>query len=126
FVLGHVNGKAKIDSIDPSSGNKIFSLSIPSELQKYMAKEGSITVDGISLTISDVKNNGSVALSIITHTLINTNLQFRKCGDELNIEVDIIAKYIETLMRHSVNNNCKEKNSSTFKYDLSWLKENGF
>ncbi|MBF0362105.1 MAG: riboflavin synthase [Oligoflexia bacterium] len=132
IVLGHVNGKAKIDRIDGHKKNKIFYLTVPSDLKKYLVAEGSVTVDGISLTISStIPEEGKILLSIISHTLENTTLQFKKTGDEVNIEVDILAKYIEGIFKSNNNSNNSSNNNSnsdqsTFPYTENWLKDNGF
>ncbi len=93
FVLGHVDSSGKILKIDKQSNQVQLWIEIPKELAKYVAKKGSITVDGISLTIVDkIKNKFSV--SIIPHTMKVTNLGLKKVGDKVNIETDVLAKYI--------------------------------
>jgi riboflavin synthase len=81
---------------------------------KYLVAEGSICIDGISLTVADVQNH-SFTVSIIPHTWQNTNLQFKKTGDVVNLEFDIIAKYTEKLL---------QKNKR--KIDEDFLRNNGF
>ncbi len=106
IVQGHVDGTAKY------LGNMTFQLS--SELDKYVVYKGSITVNGVSLTVSENKNK-TFAVAVIPHTLENTNLKFLKPGDLVNIETDILGRYVEKFL-YSQNNNITE----------NFLKENGF
>lgn len=97
LVQGHVNGLGKIINVVKLGKNYSLTVELPSPLIKYTIDEGSIAVDGISLTIAKVTGN-KVELSIIPHTWDNTNLKSKKIGENVNIEVDVIAKYIEKLM----------------------------
>ncbi|HIS82054.1 riboflavin synthase [bacterium] len=106
IVQGHVDGTAKY------LGNMTFQLS--SELDKYVVYKGSITVNGVSLTVSENKNK-TFAVAVIPHTLEKTNLKFLKPGDLVNIETDILGRYVEKFL-YSQNNNITE----------NFLKENGF
>jgi len=93
FVLGHVDGVAKIEKIEKKPKEVKVWFKIPNNLKKYVVKKGSIALDGISLTVVDVKNNlGSVCL--IPHTIQITNFKTKKIGDTLNIETDVLGKYI--------------------------------
>ena len=87
-------------------------------LQKYLVDEGSITIDGISLTIAEL-DNSKVGISIIPHTWQNTAIQFKKVGDKINIETDVLAKYIEKLLT-------KNGNGKTTSITENWLKELGY
>lgn len=106
IVQGHVDGTAKY------LGNMTFQLS--TELDKYVVYKGSITVNGVSLTVSENKNK-TFAVAVIPHTLEKTNLKFLKPGDLVNIETDILGRYVEKFL-YSQNNNITE----------NFLKENGF
>ena len=97
LVQGHVNGVGKILKIQKLGENYLLEVEIPISIKKYIIDEGSITVDGISLTIAKIINN-KIAISIIPHTWKNTNLNTRKIGANVNIETDLIAKYIENLI----------------------------
>jgi len=97
LVQGHVNGIGKIKKINRIGENYYFEVQIPDNLEKYAVKEGSIAIDGISLTIANLKGN-LTGFSIIPHTWQNTNLQFDRVSEEVNIEVDIVAKYVEKLL----------------------------
>ena len=117
FVQGHVNGIGRITEINKLGENYFLKLELRDNLQKYLISEGSITVDGISLTIAEL-DNAKVGISIIPHTYKNTSIQFKKVGDLVNIETDMIAKYVEKLL--------KEKSSSDMNITENWLKELGY
>ena len=113
IVSGHIDGVGKFLG---AKKNNEFQFELPTELSKYVIKKGSITINGISLTIAGVGVN-EITLAIIPHTLENTNLKFLKSGDFVNIEVDMLAKYVEKFLS-TVDN---KSNIS-----LEFLKENGF
>lgn len=98
FVQGHINGMARLSKINKRGNNYELSFSTERELFKYMIKEGSIAIDGISLTLSDLTDT-SFTVSIIPHTFENTILNTKKIGDSANIEVDMMAKYLEKLLK---------------------------
>ncbi len=106
IVQGHVDGTAKY------LGNMTFE--VPKDLDKYIVYKGSICVNGVSLTVSKNQNN-TFAVAIIPHTLENTNLKYLKTGDLVNIETDILGRYVEKFLS-TQNNNITE----------DFLKENGF
>ena len=93
FVLGHVDGVGIIKKIEKKPKEVKVWFQVPKKLVKFVVKKGSIAIDGISLTVVDVtKNNASVCL--IPHTIKITNFQSKKVGDKINIETDILGKYI--------------------------------
>jgi riboflavin synthase len=93
FVLGHVDGVAIIKKIEKKPKEIKIWFEVPKKLAKFVVKKGSIAIDGISLTVVDVtKNKASVCL--IPHTMKVTNFQSKKIGDKINIETDILGKYI--------------------------------
>lgn len=97
IVNGHIDGVAIIRSLQKKWDASIFEFSIPSEiryLSKYIVEKGPIAIDGISLTVVEAKTS-SFTVSIIPFTLKNTTLGFKKTGDKVNLEADIIAKYVE-------------------------------
>jgi riboflavin synthase len=94
FVQGHVDGVAEVIAMDKSGNSSTMQMRLPEEIAKYTVIKGSITVNGVSLTISGT-SGVSVKISLIPLTLRNTNLGLKKKGDLVNIEVDIIAKYVE-------------------------------
>jgi len=93
FVLGHVDGVGVIKKILKKPKEVQVWFEIPKNLTKYVVKKGSIAVDGISLTVVDVKKN-LASVCLIPHTIEVTNFQTKKIGDKLNIETDILGKYI--------------------------------
>ena len=93
FVLGHVDGVGIISKIEKQTNQVQIWIKIPKELSKHVIKKGSVTVDGISLTIVD-KLKDQFSVSIIPHTMQVTNLGYKKIGDKVNIETDILGKYI--------------------------------
>jgi len=97
LVSGHVDCLATVRSREPLGDYTIFTFSLPQELSRYIIEKGSITIDGISLTVNSC-GSGSFSVSIIPHTLRVTTLGRLKAGQRVNIEVDVIGKYIESLL----------------------------
>ena len=93
FVLGHVDGVGTISKLEKQTNQVKIWIKIPKELSKYIIKKGSVTVEGISLTVVDVLKD-QFSVSIIPHTMKITNLNYKKVGDKVNIETDILGKYI--------------------------------
>lgn len=116
LVSGHIDGTAEyIEKQSDGFSYKMF-FKIQQNLNKYIIYKGSITINGISLTIASIEDN-IFSVAIIPHTLKNTNLEKLKSGDIVNIETDIIAKYIE---------NFSQVSNNTTKITKSFLEENGF
>lgn len=127
IVSGHVDGIGIIKNIYRNSKDIILTVEVPFDLMKYIIEKGSVAVDGISLTIAEVnKNNFSIAL--IPHTFKETSLYYKKEGDKVNIENDIIGKYVEKLLFfNNTNNNEEIKNKSTnSNINMEFLIKNGF
>lgn len=100
-VQGHVDGTGEIVALEPlPDGNWWLRVRVPDALERYMIHKGSVSMDGISLTIASLAND-VVSVAIIPHTYEVTNLHTRKPGDRVNIEVDLIAKYVEKLVSRS-------------------------
>ena len=97
IVLGHVDGTGKIIEKTHRSGSLLFGVAISPELARYVAVKGSITVDGISLTVNLCEND-RFYVNVIPHTAAGTTLGMKKEGDDVNIETDIIARYLEKLV----------------------------
>ena len=93
FVLGHVDGVGIITKIQRKPKEVSVWFKIPKKLSKYVVKKGSIAIDGISLTVVDIKDT-IASVSLIPHTIEVTNFQTKKIGDKVNIETDILGKYI--------------------------------
>ena len=105
IVQGHVDGVATVVQLAPGEKWVQFDIAAPEHLMKYVVAQGSITVDGVSLTVGaldDAKN--IVTLWLIPETLAKTNLSTKKSGDLVNIEVDILAKYVERLISKGAKN----------------------
>ena len=98
LVQGHVEGTGEIIEIKRIGTEEIrFSIKLDYQLVNYCIYKGSISIDGISLTIATLKEN-IIEIAIIPHTFKNTNLSFKKVGDVVNIETDMIAKYVENML----------------------------
>jgi riboflavin synthase len=97
IVLGHVDGIGKVVEVKRDGETLLLKVEIPKELSRYVVKKGSIALDGISLTINETSSN-ILSFKIIPHTLKNTTLAKKRDGDLLNLEVDILGKYVEKLM----------------------------
>ncbi len=93
FVTGHVDGLAKLVSISPDADSQRWVLQAPESLAKFIAEKGSATLDGVSLTVNSVKG-AEFGINLIPHTQQSTNFHTLKAGDQLNLEVDILARYI--------------------------------
>lgn len=101
LVQGHVDGTGTLESLRPlGDGNWELLVRVPRELQQFLVYKGSITIDGISLTIAAVEG-GVVKVAIIPHTYEVTNLASRKAGDHVNIECDMIARYVARLLENA-------------------------
>ena len=98
IVLGHVDGIGRIVEQSPRSGSILFGFGIDPALNRYVVAKGSITVDGISLTASRKEPDG-FWIAVIPHTLEHTNLKFRKTGDQVNLEFDMMVKYTESIIK---------------------------
>jgi riboflavin synthase len=96
FVSGHVDGTGVIEAIEPRGKDFFFRIKPPAESLRYIVQKGCITVDGISLTVAEVDDAG-FAIWLIPHTMEVTNLHTKKVGDRVNLEYDLIAKYVEKL-----------------------------
>jgi riboflavin synthase len=123
IVTGHVDGTGEIASREPHANAVLFRIKTEAELLRYMVPRGSVTVDGISLTLVDVGDN-DFAISIIPHTLAHTNLQVKRPGDVVNLECDVIGKYVERLMIGGRTG--RAESSQPAGLDLDFLRENGF
>ena len=100
IVQGHVDGTGKFVALDPISGtdNYWLRIEIPPELARYVIFKGSLSIEGISLTVAGIEGT-KVTVAIIPHTVEVTNLNSLKRGDPVNLEVDMIAKYVEKMMQ---------------------------
>ncbi|MEY7981061.1 riboflavin synthase, partial [Streptomyces pilosus] len=97
IVQGHVDGTGEILERTPSEHWELVSVSLPAGLSRYVVEKGSITVDGISLTVVDAADD-HFTVSLIPTTLALTTLGIKQPGDPVNLEVDVIAKYVERML----------------------------
>ena len=100
-VQGHVDGTGSVTAVVPEGDGVRMRIALEPELLRYCAEKGSITVDGVSLTVAALHEDG-IEVALIPHTLAETTLSERAPGDLVNIEVDVLAKYAERLARTSI------------------------
>lgn len=97
LVSGHVDGSGEVATVKPVDGNREITIRFPAELGRYIARKGSITVNGVSLTINSVTAD-TFSINLIPHTLAVINREEFKQGDWVNLEVDLIARYVERML----------------------------
>lgn len=119
IVSGHIDGTGKIVSVRPDDNALWYTISAAPELLRYIVEKGSITIDGISLTVAAV-DEVSFSVSLIPHTAAVTTLGKKRAGDIVNLETDIIGKYVEKLLRPAPE---PERQGGI---SLEFLAENGF
>jgi riboflavin synthase len=113
LVLGHVDGQGRLQEKTGSANSIILGIEIPEGLLRYLVEKGSVAVDGVSLTVNRCEKN-RFYVSMIPHTAIMTTLGFKKVGDTVNIETDIIGKYVERFLQPRKG------------MDMEFLAEHGF
>ena len=96
YVQGHVDGVGRVRAVAPEGDGRRLELDVPAELLRYCVEKGSLAVDGVSLTIAAIKGDG-VEIALVPHTLRETTLADLGPGDGVNLEVDVLAKYVERL-----------------------------
>ncbi len=100
LVSGHVDGVGTVSRCEASGGNRLLAVAAPPELAKYIARKGSIAVNGVSLTVNEVQG-AEFVVNLIPHTLQATNLNLLTIGSRVNLEVDLLARYVERLSEAS-------------------------
>ncbi|WP_068712351.1 riboflavin synthase [Vibrio tritonius] len=120
IVSGHVDGVGEIVERNPVGRAIEFWVQMPAELSKYVAEKGSITVDGISLTVNDLRKN-AFKLTIVPHTTSETTIDSFRVGRKVNLEVDVLARYMERLLRGS-----EAETQPESRITLEFLQQNGF
>ncbi len=100
FVSGHVDGLADLVNISASGDNRIMRFALPDTLARFVVEKGSVTLDGVSLTVNATTDD-HFEVNLIPHTLAATTLGRLESGDRVNLEVDLLARYLERLMRSS-------------------------
>ena len=125
IVSGHVDGLGEVRNIEKLDKSWLLTIKWQNiNYSKYIVNKGSISVNGISLTIASHKNDGEIfSIAIIPHTWNNTNLKFLSLGQVVNLEADALIKYVEKLLYSKENNNL---NSKSKEISLGWLKDNGW
>ncbi|MEZ2901178.1 riboflavin synthase [Acinetobacter terrestris] len=121
IVSGHVDAVGEITAVREDARSIYYEVTAPAEIAKYLAEKGSVTVDGISLTINHLRGN-IISLNLIPHTAERTNIGTWKTGAKVNLEVDVLARYIERLMLGDKAAEVKEQS----KLSMAFLAENGF
>lgn len=119
FVLGHVDGVGRFGAITPNGAGAILRIEFPSDLEKYLVYKGSVAVDGVSLTLASLDSR-SFTIAVIPHTLKSTNLGQLRPGDSVNLETDILGKFMDRFFQLGLDSN---RNS---KWTLEYFKERGF
>jgi riboflavin synthase len=103
IVQGHVDGVAEVVALTPGEKWAQLDITVPKELMKYVVAQGSISLDGVSLTVGALDDASNVvSVWLIPETLANTNLSAKSAGAKVNVEVDILAKYVERLLKKGV------------------------
>lgn len=122
IVSGHIDGTGEIIAMEKDDNAVRVTLTSVPKVMKYIVPEGSVALDGVSLTVAQLGEN-DFTVSLIPHTAQVTTLLDKKVGDRLNIENDVVGKYVERLLSFSDKNAAAEKKSAI---SLSFLHENGF
>jgi riboflavin synthase len=115
MVSGHVDGLGKVVSIKPDGRSQRWAFEVPASLSRYIAAKGSVCIDGTSLTVNEVSGH-RFGVNLIPHTVEHTAFHARRVGDAVNIEVDVVARYIERLL----------SSGEAPKLDEAFLKQHGF
>lgn len=102
FVFGHVDGVATIENIEKLNDCEKWLIKVPIKLKKYIAKKGSITLNGVSLTVNSIEND-ILSVNLIPFTLSHTTFQYNEIGEGLNIEIDMLARYVESINDNNLN-----------------------
>jgi len=100
LVSGHVDGLGRLEEVEPVGEHLLMRFSLPSDLLRYVVHKGSVAVNGVSLTVNVADDRG-FTVNLIPHTLENTNLGSLNVGDAVNIETDLLGRYVERLMMQS-------------------------
>ncbi|HKD34290.1 MAG TPA: riboflavin synthase [Gaiellaceae bacterium] len=98
YVQGHVDGVGRVRTLEREGEGARLRLDVPEDVLRYCVEKGSVAVDGVSLTVADV-DEGGVGIALVPHTLRETTLSHLEPGDRVNLEADVLAKYVERLAR---------------------------
>jgi riboflavin synthase len=115
LVSGHVDGTGKVVSVVPDGRSQRWTFEVPADVARYIAHKGSVCIDGTSLTVNEVAGN-RFGVNLIPHTVAHTAFSARRAGDAVNIEVDVVARYVERLL----------SSGDSPRLDEAFLKQHGF
>jgi len=118
FVLGHVDGTGRVAHLRPEGESWWYGVEVPEDFARYIVPKGSITIDGVSLTVANWQD-GIAEIAVIPYTYEHTNIRDRKSGDAVNLEGDILGKYVERYLE-------ARSSKPTTKISLAELTEQGF
>jgi len=102
LVQGHVDGVGTVTAVEDVPGTRWLAVRVPAPLQRYLVGKGSLGIAGVSLTVAQLEGDTAV-VGLIPHTLAGTNLAQRRVGDRVNLEVDVVAKYVERMLAREGN-----------------------
>lgn len=125
LVAGHIDGSGQIIQIKRDDKAVLFEIKAPLKILRYIIEKGSIAIDGISLTITGMTNS-SFSVSVIPHTVKQTILRFKKVGDPVNLENDMVGKYIESLLLFKPANKADSSPEKSLGLTMDFLTEAGF
>jgi riboflavin synthase len=125
LVSGHVDGVGHVSNISRDARSTKYTIDVPDDLKRYIAVKGSICVDGVSLTVNHVTGN-SFEVNIIPHTQEQTIIQTYKTGDKVNIEVDLVARYLERLLLSRTGDILGDTSGDASKITVDMLSKAGF
>ena len=103
FVLGHIDTTGKVETVQELSNSHFMTISFPKNFQQYLIYVGSVAIDGVSMTVAEVTDN-TFSIGIIPHTWIETVFSNKKPGDSVNLEFDVLGKYVEKIMEGKADN----------------------
>jgi riboflavin synthase len=121
LVQGHVDGVGKLVSVGRNGVSSELTFEAPTELARYLVHKGSVAINGVSLTIARIERE-RFTVAVIPHTMDHTTLRLLRKGDRVNLEADVLAKYVEKLLGDRSTNEVAAKSQIT----ESWLREKGF
>lgn len=125
IVSGHIDGIGTIKKIEKNDIALLFTIQAPTNITRLIVEKGSVTIDGISLTVTQIHGQ-EFSVSLIPHTVGHTNLHTKKIGSPVHIETDIIGKYVEKLLHEKQTSNNAEKDTPKSTLTEAFLRQNGF
>lgn len=124
IVSGHIDGEARVTSVVQEANAHVMTLTASPAILRFVVEKGSVALDGVSLTVAHVSGDNGFSVSIIPHTFAHTTLCERRAGDGVNVECDVIGKYVERLM--ALPGECGRDEDSSDGLTIGFLQENGF